>query len=199
VADLRSQRAGKPKAAKTAGASIGVKYMSPDEACAWLTDRTSRAWSLQHLLTAGLRPLLWLDYSASAPAEVFCGRVEGFLAQMCFQGDVQRLEAGADEALLTMTFSPEGKVLKFVPGLRAPLTELRFKAVEVARLGAPKGGLRQESGRKWGEEDLERMRNRRATGVSETENASEEGISRQRLGQLIGTPTQVRQRRAQSS
>jgi hypothetical protein len=121
------------------------------------------------------------------------------LAQMCFTGDVDRLEAGADEALLTMTRNPEGKLLKFEPGLRAPLTELRFKAVEVARLGAPKGGLSPQPAQKWTDEDRDRMRARRAAGVTEKKNAAEEGISRQRLGQLIGTPTEVRQGRSQSS
>lgn len=108
------------------------------ETCEWLTAETGEQWSLPRLLEVALQPWAWLDYSPEHPA-IFGDRYEGFLAPFVFVGDAFRLEADRESALMTMTRTPDDKLLRITPGLRIALDELRFKREDVTQLAA---GLR---------------------------------------------------------
>jgi len=111
------------------------KMASIAETCEWLHKQTGQKWVLQRLMEHGLRPYFWLDYSAGAPFEIFGDRKEGYLASMAFAGDTHRLEIDATDALVTMSFTHDGKVFKTEPGIRVPLSDLRFKREEIERAG----------------------------------------------------------------
>lgn len=104
------------------------KIATLEQAQAWLEYETGQQWPLARLIEeTGIVPLVWLDYSQDAPPEIFAGRLEGFLAPMLFAGDTQRLAAGADDVVLTVTETPDGRLIQMV-GMRCPLSELRFRA-----------------------------------------------------------------------
>lgn len=105
------------------------------ETCEWLAAETGEQWTLPRLLEAALQPWVWLDYSPEQPA-IFGGRYEGFLAPFVFMSDTFRLEADRQSALMTMTRTPDGNLLKITPGLRIALAELRFKREDVTQLAA---------------------------------------------------------------
>jgi hypothetical protein len=112
------------------------RYVEPDAACAWLTKECGGTWSLAKLLEEIRVPVTWIDWSPDAPQEIFQGRTEGYLFRMCFAGDVHRLQAGAEEGLLTVTELPDGRVIKIHPGYRFPLSALRFRGEDLQRLGS---------------------------------------------------------------
>ena len=101
------------------------------EASLWLEKQTGERWPLPRILS-DVQPRLavWLDHSPEAPLEAFNGRHEGFLAELVFQGDVQRL-ALARDGLLTMTRRPDGSLLQVTPGARFDLNELRICAEDL--------------------------------------------------------------------
>lgn len=78
-------------------------------------------------------PYFWLDYSPEAPA-IFSDRREGYLAKMAFNGDIHRLEVDGSDALVTMSFSHDGRLFKTEPPMRVPLSDLRFKREAVERV-----------------------------------------------------------------
>lgn len=84
---------------------------------------------------------VWIDWAPDAPPDLFAGRTEGFLAPLSFAGDTQRLAFDGTEVLLTMTYNPEGKVVRFTPGIQFGLDALRFKREDIVRLAqaAPVG------------------------------------------------------------
>lgn len=109
------------------------EYASIEQSCDWLQARTNKAWSPSRLLECGLMPWFWLDYSPAYP-DIFAGRVEGYMAPMIFTGDLHRLAVAGSDVLINMTRTIAGELIKIEPGLRAPLTEIRFKREDVARL-----------------------------------------------------------------
>lgn len=111
------------------------KQATAEQACEWLESQTGERWTLGRLLEHGLRPWFWLDYSPDAPAAVFGGRAEGYLAPVAFGGDIQRLEADGREVLVTITLTHDQTPMKFgPPGLRMSVDELRFKREDVQAL-----------------------------------------------------------------
>jgi hypothetical protein len=102
-------------------------WASIDESLAWLQAKTGVPWTLARLLECGPRPWFWLDRSPDSPPEIFGDRPEGILAPMVFASDMQRLAFERTFALVTMSRTHDGKIFKVDPGLRVPLSELRFK------------------------------------------------------------------------
>lgn len=104
-----------------------------EQACNWLQAKTSQSWILPRLLECGLTPHFWFNYIPGSPA--ICGdRIEGFQSRMIFQGDLNRLESDGTEALVNMFAAHDGSLIKTEPGLRVPLTELKFKREDVERV-----------------------------------------------------------------
>ncbi|MDP9932526.1 hypothetical protein [Variovorax paradoxus] len=110
------------------------KLATIEQACAWLHAKTGGIWILARLLEMGLTPWFWLDYTPTAPSKIFNGRFEGYLAPMVFAGDTHRLEADGADALVNITRTSEGELLKIEPGMRVPLSELRFKREDLQNI-----------------------------------------------------------------
>lgn len=103
------------------------KVATLEQAQAWLEHETGQQWPLARLIEeTGIMPWVWLDYSLGQP-EIFAGRLEGFLAPMLFAGDTQRLAAGAEDVVLTMTETPDGRLVQMA-GMRCTLSQVRFMA-----------------------------------------------------------------------
>jgi hypothetical protein len=107
-----------------------------DEACAWLAQQTSTAWTLARLIESGLIPYVWLDYSADYP-ELFGDATGGYPAPIFYEADTQRLAAGSDDVLITFTKDADKIAIQLAaPGLRAPLHALRFLQKDIAGLAS---------------------------------------------------------------
>ncbi|NMG56858.1 hypothetical protein [Aromatoleum aromaticum] len=109
------------------------KYATIEQACDWLEHETGESWILARLLECHLKPWIWIDYKPGWP-DIFGSRLEGYLAPMVFAGDTQRMEADGTDALVTMTRTHDGKLLKIEPGWRVPLAEIRFKRENIQRV-----------------------------------------------------------------
>ena len=106
------------------------------QACDWLEQQTATPWTLARLIEAGLTPYVWLDYDAAYP-ELFGDANGGYAAPVFFEGDTQRLAAGSDDVLITMTKDAYKIVATLPPpGFRRPLDELRFQKKDLERLAA---------------------------------------------------------------
>lgn len=104
------------------------------EACEWLSEKTGERWTMPRIIDAHVMPWIWLDYSPEAPPEVFGDRFEGFLAPFIFLNDRGRMAIDRQEALMTMTRLPDSRLIRFSPGLRFDLNEIRFKREDVIQL-----------------------------------------------------------------
>ena len=104
-----------------------------EEACNWLQAKTGQTWALARLLECHLRPHFWLDYKPGYPA-IYGDRIEGYQTRMIFQGDLCRLESDRGDALVNMFTAHDGTLVKVQPGLRVPLSELKFKRESVERV-----------------------------------------------------------------
>ena len=104
-----------------------------EEACNWLQAKTGQTWVLPRLLECHLRPHFWLDYKPGYPA-IYGDRIEGYQTRMMFQGDLCRLESDRGDALVNMFTAHDGTLVKVEPGLRVPLSELKFKRECVERV-----------------------------------------------------------------
>lgn len=109
------------------------KHATTTQACEWLKARSGDNWTLARLIEHGLMPWFWFDYKPGWPA-VFGNRVEGYLAPMVFAGDTQRLEADGTDALVNMTRTHNGVIVKIEPGISVSIAELRFKREDVQAL-----------------------------------------------------------------
>lgn len=106
------------------------------EACDWLAAQTGTHWTLARLIENGLIPYVWLDYDARYP-ELFGDANGGYAAPIFFEGDTQRLAAGSEDVLITMTKDAYRIVAQLKPpGFRRELHELRFQKRDVERLAA---------------------------------------------------------------
>lgn len=101
------------------------------QACNWLAKQTGEPWTLARILEAGAMPWFWLDYSDGYGADVFCGRTEGYFAPMAFAGDSRRLEIVDGAAMVTMTRTPDDKLLRIEPPMPVALDDLRFKGEDI--------------------------------------------------------------------
>jgi hypothetical protein len=104
-----------------------------EQACQWLQAKTGQTWLLPRLLECGLTPHFWLDYKPGYPA-IYGDRIEGYQTRMMFQGDLCRLESDGGDALVNMFAAHDGSLIKIEPGLRLPLSELKFKRDRVERV-----------------------------------------------------------------
>jgi hypothetical protein len=106
------------------------------QACDWLARQTGTPWLLARLIEHGLTPYVWLDYDASYP-ELFGDANGGYAAPIFFEGDTQRLAAGSDDVLITITKDAYKIVARLpLPGFRRDLQELRFLKKDLERLAA---------------------------------------------------------------
>ncbi|MBC3873003.1 hypothetical protein [Undibacterium flavidum] len=106
------------------------------EACVWLQAQTGSTWNLSRLIENGMTPYVWLDYDAQYP-ELFGDANGGFAAPIFFQDDTQRLAAGSEDVLITMTKDADKIAIQLPPpGIRAPLADLRFLRKDLNRLVA---------------------------------------------------------------
>ena len=104
-----------------------------EEACNWLQAKTGQTWVLARLLECHLTPHFWLDYKPGYPA-IYGDKIEGYQTRMIFQGDLCRLESDRGDALVNMFTAHDGTLVKVQPGLRVPLSELKFKRESVERV-----------------------------------------------------------------
>ncbi|MGV8898023.1 MAG: hypothetical protein ACOH2B_02095 [Burkholderiaceae bacterium] len=90
----------------------------------------------------GLTPYVWLDYNADYP-ELFGDANGGYPAPIFFEGDTQRLAAGSDDVLITITKDAYKIATQLKPpGFRRALHELRFLKKDLERLA---GKLKHEA------------------------------------------------------
>jgi hypothetical protein len=107
---------------------------STEQACAWLEQQTATPWTLATMIANGLTPYVWLDYDAAYP-ELFGDANGGYAAPIFFEGDTQRLAAGSEDVLITMTKDAYKVVATLPPpGFRRSLDELRFQKRDLERL-----------------------------------------------------------------
>lgn len=121
-----------------------------EEAERWLSEATGEAWPLPRLIAAGLWPRVWLhppdpDHpAAAAVAPVFEGEAVGYLAEFVFGGDAERLAIDRT-AVLSLTFTPSGELVRFDPPIGLDLADLRFSGDDLRELakapGTPKGAI----------------------------------------------------------
>lgn len=105
-----------------------------DEACEWLQHKTGQKWTLPRLLEDGhLTPYVWSDYKEGYP-QVYGNSREGYLTKMVYHGDVMRLAADRNDALLTMFTAHDGTLVKTDPAWRVELKDIRFKRDRVERV-----------------------------------------------------------------
>lgn len=109
------------------------KYATIEEACNWLQAKTGQTWVLPRLLECHLTPHFWLDYKPGYPA-IYGDKIEGYQTRMMFHGDICRLESDRGDALVNMFTAHDGTLVKVQPGLRVPLSELKFKRESVERV-----------------------------------------------------------------
>ncbi len=104
------------------------------QACHWLAQQTGTPWALAGMLESGLTPYVWLDYDADYPA-LFGDANGGYPAPIFFEGDTQRLAAGSEDVLITITKDAYKIVTQLKPpGFRRALHELRFLKRDLERL-----------------------------------------------------------------
>lgn len=102
-------------------------------ACDWLRTKTGKSWTLPNLIEQNLQVFFWLDYSPAHP-ELHGDRTEGYMARMAFQGDLSRLAADPDDALVAMFYDHDNRLIRLQPGLHVKLSELRFKRDDLQEL-----------------------------------------------------------------
>jgi hypothetical protein len=114
-----------------------------EQACDWLAQQTGTPWALARLIEHGITPYVWLDYDAGYP-DLFGDANGGYPAPIFFEGDTQRLAAGSEDVLITITKDAYKIVAQLKPpGFRRPLHELRFLRKDLERLASK---LKREAG-----------------------------------------------------
>lgn len=105
-----------------------------EQACDWLAQQTDKPWTLARMLEHGLMPYVWLDYDADYPA-LFGDANGGYAAPIFFEKDTQRLAAGSEDVLITITKDAYKIVTQLPPpGFRRELHELRFLKKDLEHL-----------------------------------------------------------------
>ena len=104
------------------------------QACDWLAQQTGAPWTLARMIEKGLIPYVWLDFDPDYPA-LFGEANGGYAAPIFFQGDTQRLAAGSEDVLITITKDVYRIVTHLpLPGFRRDLQALRFLKKDLERL-----------------------------------------------------------------
>ncbi len=105
-----------------------------EQARGWLAQQTGTPWSLARMLEHDLTPYVWLDYDADYAA-LFGDANGGYAAPIFFEDDTQRLAAGSEDVLITMTKDAYKIVTQLPPpGFRRALHELRFLKKDLEHL-----------------------------------------------------------------
>ncbi|NMM37605.1 MAG: hypothetical protein HHJ09_08825 [Glaciimonas sp.] len=105
-----------------------------EQACNWLAQQTATPWALARMIESGLTPYVWLDYDPDYPA-LFGDANGGYPAPIFFEGDTQRLAAGSEDVLITITKDAYKIVTQLKPpGFRRDLHTLRFLKKDLERL-----------------------------------------------------------------
>ena len=105
-----------------------------EQARGWLGQQTGTPWTLARMLEHGLTPYVWLDYDADYPA-LFGDANGGYAAPIFFEHDTQRLAAGSEDVLITITKDAYKIVTQLPPpGFRRALHELRFLKKDLEQL-----------------------------------------------------------------
>lgn len=104
-----------------------------EQACQWLRAKTGQTWILPRLLECHLTPYFGLYYKPGYPA-LYSDRIEGYQTRMMFHSDICRLESDGADALVNMFAAHDGSLVKIEPGMRVPLSDLRFKRDDVERV-----------------------------------------------------------------
>ena len=172
-----------------------------EEACNWLQAKTGQTWVLPRLLECHLTPHFWLDYKPGYPT-IYGDRIEGYQTRMMFHGDICRLESDRGDALVNRFTAHDGTLVKVQPGLRVPLSELKFKRESVERVAeiinktaqpqaeppapvvAESASVAPGNGKVWTPEKLAELKAYRAAHTM-PETAKKFGISEQRIRQLL--------------
>lgn len=168
-----------------------------EEACNWLQAKTGQTWVLPRLLECHLTPHFWLDYKPGYPA-IYGNKIEGYQTRMMFHGDICRLESDRGYALVNMFTAHDGSLVKAQPGLRVPLSELKFKRESVERVAeiinktaqpqaeppVMAGSDAPGKGKVWTPEKLAELKAYRAAHTM-PDTAAKFGISEQRIRQLL--------------
>jgi hypothetical protein len=106
------------------------------QACEWLAQQTGTPWTLAHMIESGLTPYVWLDYDPDYPA-LFGDANGGYPAPIFFKDDTERLAAGSEDVLITITKDVYKIVAQLKPpGFRRDLHELRFLKKDLERLAS---------------------------------------------------------------
>jgi hypothetical protein len=113
------------------------------EAERWLTEETGEPWPLPRLIEAGCRVHAWMDPPppGSTPlrdtwiARLFEGRAEGYLAEFVFGSDTARMLIDRS-AVMSMTRTPSGVLVKFDPPIPVDIGSLRFARDELQGLAS---------------------------------------------------------------
>jgi hypothetical protein len=109
-------------------------WATTQETCFWLTEKTGSGWDLARLLTHGLTPHVWLDYSEEYSG-LFAEGIKRYPAPIFFVEDIQRLTDGAPEVLIRMTRDSDRISFKLKPpGISHPLDALRFFQRDIQQL-----------------------------------------------------------------
>lgn len=105
------------------------------QACHWMAQHIGATpWTLARLIANGLTPYVWLDYDPDYPA-LFGDANGGYAAPIFFENDTQRLAAGSEDVLITITKDVYRIVTKLnPPGFRRELHEIRFLKKDLERL-----------------------------------------------------------------
>ncbi|NMM26541.1 MAG: hypothetical protein HHJ12_04435 [Glaciimonas sp.] len=107
-----------------------------EQACNWLAQQTGAPWALARMIESGLTPYVWLDYDPNYPA-LFGDANGGYPAPIFFEGDTQRLAAGSEDVLITITKDAYKIVTQLKPpGFRRALHALRFLKKDLERLAS---------------------------------------------------------------
>jgi hypothetical protein len=107
-----------------------------EQACHWLAQQTGTPWTLARMIESGLTPYVWLDYDPDYPA-LFGDANGGYPAPIFFKDDTERLAAGSEDVLITITKDVYKIVAQLKPpGFRRDLHELRFLKKDLERLAS---------------------------------------------------------------
>jgi hypothetical protein len=121
------------------------KSPTADEATEWLQTQTGEPWPLPRLIECGLRPYVWLTPELVSPEDferLFESRLGGFLAEICFADDANRIAVDRT-GFISWTRSPRGELFPFKRPVTFDINELRFSGSEIRdladalRQGAP--------------------------------------------------------------
>lgn len=105
-----------------------------EDTCNWLSQQTGTPWTLADLLSHGLTPYVWLEYTEET-AELFSEEVKAYPAPVVYIEDTKRLAAGSEDVLIRFTRDSDKIAIQLKePGISMPLDAIRFFHRDIAKL-----------------------------------------------------------------